>query len=212
MRGLIEGLESPAPLVANLPAIYQEDPLTGRFTLAFDDALATVILTLDNLDAYADPALAPRDFVDWLAGWVGFPIGEAWPEERSRQLIAEAVELYRWRGTIRGLRALLAVYTGLEPEVTDTGAVTWTTTPGGDGSEARPPAAKPAGARRATGKARAKARSATTGAEAAAGEVAPHLLVRVRAPKAGGVDVRQLEALILAAKPAHVPHTLELLA
>lgn len=203
MRGLIEGLEMPFPVLGALPAIYLDDPFTARFSLAFDDSLASVILTLDNLGSYVDPALAPRDFVEWLAGWVGFPIGETWPEDRSRELVANAVELYRWRGTVKGLRDLLAVYTGIEPEVIDTGGVTWTRTPGDVAA---------ASARRTpTKKSRGKTK-APSGASAISGDEtapAPNLVVRVRVPKGSTVDVRQLEALINAAKPAHVPHTLE---
>lgn len=207
MRGLIEGLETPLPVLATLPAIYQDDPFTNRFSVAFDDALASVILTLDNLDAYVDPALAPHDFLEWLAGWVGFPIGEIWPEDRARDLVAHAVELYRWRGTVKGLRDLLTVYTGLEPEIVDTGGVRWATTSGGaaSGWSAPPPAGRPA-AQKSKSKGKPTKASADTGGGR---PPAPHLTVRVRVPKGSETEVRQLEALIHAAKPAHVPHTLE---
>ena len=84
MRGLIDGLDNPHPMLATLPALYHEDDFATRLTTVFDDVLAPVVSTLDNLDAYADPRLAPRDFVEWLAAWVGFPIGETWPDDRAR--------------------------------------------------------------------------------------------------------------------------------
>ena len=37
MRASIDGLETPHPLGAMLPAIYQEQDLTMRFTRAFED-------------------------------------------------------------------------------------------------------------------------------------------------------------------------------
>ena len=205
MRGLIEGLETPFPLLASLPGIYQDDPFTARFSASFDDVLASVILTLDNLDAYADPALAPPDFVEWLAGWVGFPIGESWPEDRSRELVAQAVELYRWRGTVKGLRDLLTVYTGIDPEIVDTGGATWSTTSGGSADPSVPPSDRRPGGKKPKGRAASRAKAPSEPDR----PPSPHLVVRVRVPKGGGVDVRQLEALIRAAKPAHVPHTLE---
>ena len=205
MRGLIEGLETPFPLLATLPAIYQEDPFTARLSVAFDDVLASVILTLDNLDAYVDPALAPRDFVEWLAGWVGFPIGETWPEDRSRELVARAVDLYRWRGTVKGLRDLLTVYMGIEPEIIETGGVSWSTASGGD----QPSPAHTAGGKKAKGRQRSATKVKPSSNDAGGGAAAAHLTVRVRAPKGTAVDVRQLEALVRAAKPAHVPHTLD---
>lgn len=201
MRGLIDGIGSPTPIIGTLPAVYQDDPFTARFTSAFDSVLAPVILALDNLEAYVDPALAPRDFVDWLAGWVGFPIGESWPDNRSRELIGTAVELYRWQGTVRGLRTLLRVYTGVEPEVIDSGRVTWSAQPATTQS--------PAGTGR---RRRSRRRTEVSGEEPEPGKApvpVPHVTVRVRGARAAGVDERQIEALIQAAKPAHVGHTLE---
>ena len=114
MRGLIDGLGNPHPLLGALPAVYHEDDFTWRFIAAFDDALAPIISTLDNLEAYVDASIAPRDFVDWLAAWVGFPVGETWPEDRSRELVRTATEMYRWSGTVHGLKLLLRTYAGIE--------------------------------------------------------------------------------------------------
>ena len=98
MRGPIDGLDTPHPLGAALPGLFQDDDFAQRFTSALDAVLSPVFCTLDNLEAYFDPTLAPRDFVAWLAGWVGLTLDENWPVERQRALIAEAAQLYRWRG------------------------------------------------------------------------------------------------------------------
>jgi len=129
MRGAVAGLENPHPLVRTLPALLQEDGFAQRFTAALDEVLAPVISTLDNLDAYLDPDLTPTDFVGWLAHWIGLALDENWPLERQRRLVARAGELYRWRGTIRGLREHVALYTGEEPEVSDSGGCRWSLTP-----------------------------------------------------------------------------------
>jgi len=131
MRGPIDGLDTPHPLGAALPGLFQDDDFAQRFTSALDAVLSPVFCTLDNLEAYFDPTLAPRDFVAWLAGWVGLTLDENWPVERQRALIAEAAQLYRWRGTARGLAAHVALYTGTEPEVVDSGGCSWSATPGG---------------------------------------------------------------------------------
>lgn len=129
-RGRVEGLESPYPMRGALPGVYHEDPFTMRMIGAFDDGLAPVLATLDNLERYCDPAIAPLDFVEWVGSWVGFPIGETWPEDRARELVARAVELYRLRGTLAGLALLLSIYLGVEPTVTDNGGVAWSSTAG----------------------------------------------------------------------------------
>jgi phage tail-like protein len=132
MRGTINDLDTAVPFGPLLPAIYQEDEFTMRFVSGFDDVVAPILLTLDCLIDYFDPALTPTDFLDWLAGWVGIEVDEAWATERRRAAVATAVEMYRMRGTISGLRANLEVLSGGTVEITDSGGVAWSTHPMGD--------------------------------------------------------------------------------
>lgn len=132
MRGTVAHLESPTPLGPLLPAIYQEDEFSMRFISGFDDVLAPVLLTLDCLIDYFDPALTPTDFLEWLAGWVGIEVDESWETARRRAAVATAVEMYRMRGTISGLRANLEVLSGGQVEISDSGGVAWSTSPMGD--------------------------------------------------------------------------------
>jgi phage tail-like protein len=126
MRGTLAGLPSPHPLARSLPAVYQdEDPFTVRLTQAFDELLAPIIATLDNLPAYIDPALAPEDFVDWLAEWVGIELDETWDLERRRRLVATATDLHGRRGTAAGLADHVRLATGGEVEVVENGGTAW---------------------------------------------------------------------------------------
>ena len=131
MRAGLDGLETPSPIIGLLPGIYQEDHFTERFTAGFDAVLAPVLSTLDCLDAYVDPALAPDDFLPWLAGWVGVVLAEDWPVERQRALLRAIVPLYRMRGTAEGLRAEVELYSGGHVEIEETGAAGWSPSPGG---------------------------------------------------------------------------------
>lgn len=130
MRGLVASLETPRPLIDSLPGIYQEDDLARTLTTVFDDSLAPVLSTIDNLQAYLDPALTPEDFLDWLAGWVGILPDETWPIERRRALVALAVQLYRRRGTPAGLAMHLRLLGAGDVQVTDSGGASWSKTPG----------------------------------------------------------------------------------
>ena len=141
-RGPVPGLETRHPISSLLPALYQEDDFTRRLTSGFDEALAPLFCTLDNLEAYFDPELAPMDFVEWLSGWVGVVLDETWPPERRRALVGQAAELYRWRGTVRGLAALVAVYTGMEAEIVDSGGADWSPVPTSDLARQREPRVK----------------------------------------------------------------------
>jgi len=174
--GTVAGLASPRPLVAALPALYQEDDFTGRFTSAFDAALAPVFLALDNFPAYLDPALTPDDFLDWLAGWVGLLLDETWPMERRRAFIAVAGSLYRRRGTAGGLAALVRLFTSGDVQIAESGGAAWSPTSGG----------------------------------ALPGSPDYGVLVRVRVPRGASVDPVKLDALVAAAKPAHVLHRVEI--
>ena len=66
MRGMIEGLETPHPIGFELPGLFHDDDFTQRFTAALDEVIAPIFLTLDALEAYVDPWLAPEDFLGWL--------------------------------------------------------------------------------------------------------------------------------------------------
>jgi phage tail-like protein len=127
-RGVVEGMRSPRPLVAQLPALLQEDEFCERLTTAFDSVVAPVYSTLDCWDSYLDPHLAPDDFVDWLASWVGLEIDETWTLERRRRLVEEIVSLYRIRGTVSGLASHIRLYSGVEPEILENGGCMWSQT------------------------------------------------------------------------------------
>jgi phage tail-like protein len=129
-RGLVRSLISPHPMLETLPALFQEDGFTQRFISAFDSALAPVFATLDNLPAYLDPWLAPTDFLEWLGSWFGLVLDDAWSEERRRAVLANAFEFYRMRGTVKGLKAQVEIFTGGTAEIIDTGGVTTSTTAG----------------------------------------------------------------------------------
>jgi phage tail-like protein len=130
MRGAA-ALPTPRPLAPALPALYQEDDFTTRFVSGFDEVLAPVFSALDNFPSYIDPALTPEDFLSWLNSWVGLAADERMPLEQRRAFVKGAVEVYRWLGTVRGLRAHIALLTGHEPEIEESGGVASSTEAGG---------------------------------------------------------------------------------
>lgn len=99
-----------------LPAIYREVDFIGRFINIFEQAFDPAVQSLDVLSAYLDPLTAPEAMLPFLAYWVAWPIDPRWDSFEQRRLIRNAVELYRWHGTRRGLRFYLHLYTGLPLE------------------------------------------------------------------------------------------------
>lgn len=199
MRGAIADLQTPHPLVDGLPAIFRQDGmieespgifvsddrarLTREFLAGLDTVLAPVFATLDSLDAYLDPRLTPPDFLPWLASWVGLDRDERWTDEQLRELMAVAIQLYRKRGTPGGIKALVSAYTGVEPEVTDSGgaAVSGRRNPG--------------------------ERAVTFDFP---GATDPWVRVRVTVPAGSAVSQARLRELLVQSLPAHVRVLVEL--
>jgi phage tail-like protein len=105
-----------------LPAMYREDDFTMRFLHIFEDIIQPLESMIDNMYFNFDPAITHASFLPWLSTWVGVAMDERWPEDRRRQLLASAVELYRWRGTRLGMMEYLRIYTGVVPQITEPSA------------------------------------------------------------------------------------------
>lgn len=132
MRGTLDDLPSPSPLVQALPGMLLDDDFVSRFVSAFDVVVAPVFAALDNLSAYLDPGTAPADFLEWLAGWFGLELDATWAIDRRRAAVRDIVELYRWRGTTRGLRAQLQLQLDVDVDIEEGGGVSWSAIPGAD--------------------------------------------------------------------------------
>jgi phage tail-like protein len=129
MRGAVRGLASPHPLGETLPALYADDSFTQRLCQGLDEVLAPVLSTLDCLPAYLDPATAPADMVEWMAGWVGVAIAPGMPDWRRRQLVAAAARLYVLRGTPSAIRTIVELSSGQTPEIRESGGTNWSLDP-----------------------------------------------------------------------------------
>jgi len=129
-RAAVKSLVSPHPLGGYLPALYQEDQLAQAWLSGLDDVLAPIFSSIDNFDAYLDPGLTPADFLDWLATWMGLVADETWPVERRRAFVSSASELYRMRGTARGLAAHVLIFSAGEIEILEHGGTSWSATNG----------------------------------------------------------------------------------
>ncbi len=102
-----------------LPPIYSESDFMGRFLMVFESVLGPIEDVIGNLDYYFNPLTAPEELLPWLASWVNIELDGSWPVEKRRRLIRHAVELFRWRGTTRGLKEYLWIYAGVEPQITE---------------------------------------------------------------------------------------------
>lgn len=130
---------SPRPnhLIDYLPAIYQEDEFIGKFILGFEKILLGIddkVLwtipkdevkfqpqgleeTITTISTLFDPQRTPKEFLNWLAGWVALSLREDWEEEAQRRFISRIVSLYQLRGTKQGMIEMLKTYTGMGVEL-----------------------------------------------------------------------------------------------
>jgi len=83
-----------------------------RFLSLFESMLTPLESRVRDAHIITTPSGAPSEALDWLASWIGFVFVEGLPEERKRQLLAHARELYTKRGTLDGLRLSLDLATG----------------------------------------------------------------------------------------------------
>ena len=101
----------------HLPGVYQDSDFLGRFLLIFEHILSPIEQNAGTLANYFDASLTPTEFVPWLGSWIGLVIDARIPEENRREILRAAPELFRWRGTKRGLTHFLQLSTGIEPEI-----------------------------------------------------------------------------------------------
>jgi phage tail-like protein len=144
---------------------------------AFDSILRPLIETIDSIDSYFDPDLAPAELLPWLAAWVGAEIDDRWPEEVRRALIKETVGLHRERGTAAGLRRALKIVTGQDVLVLE----------------------NTAGLRLDEG--------ARLGLNTELSDPQPHTIYVTIQGDAAGVDMEALHEVIRRMKPAHATYS-----
>lgn len=108
-------------LLRYLPNIYADHPFMERLLCIFEQVWGPIVRQIDYLYAYFDPNLTPADFLPWLGYWVDVILDENWPEERQRELISRAADLYRRGGTPAGLRDYLSIYLGTAPDIIEDG-------------------------------------------------------------------------------------------
>lgn len=105
-----------------LPGIFRQSIYEGNYFLRdllwifrhFYDDLNQVV---DDIPQLFRPYETPPDFLPWLSSWVGFVLDENWPQEKKRYLLRRAVDYYKIRGTVKGLKLYLSYFVGVEPDI-----------------------------------------------------------------------------------------------
>jgi phage tail-like protein len=115
---------SRAYLRGGLPAVYQEGDFGMRFIGALETLLDPIVAVLDALPAHFSADHAPRDILDLLSAWLGVDLDESQTPAQRREMLRQAAELGRRRGTRAGMElALSLMFPKLPLRVEDLGGV-----------------------------------------------------------------------------------------
>ncbi len=115
------------------------EPFVVRWMTGLEQVLDPVVALIDNLAWHFDPRLSPDDLVVEMLRWLGLGVAADLEPEARRRVLRRAIPLGRRRGTLAGMRELLAhAFPELRIEVTHSGRATR-----GNDPRARPDAPAP---------------------------------------------------------------------
>ena len=98
-------------------SVYEGNTFVRDYLWIFRHLYSQLEWKIDNIPNLFRPYETPVEFLPWLASWVAFVLDENWPEEKKRYLLRRAVDYYRIRGTVKGLKLFLSIFVGVEPEI-----------------------------------------------------------------------------------------------
>ncbi len=109
--------EHPAPdLLRRLPKIFSAEPEVADFLHRYLSMTGDQLNELDTLahlrHRLLRPESAPAGMLSWLAGLLGLTIDARWPEAATRAIVADAIWLFRNRGTVAGLKRFVELFLG----------------------------------------------------------------------------------------------------
>lgn len=96
-----------------LPLAFSREPASAsfldRYLAMFEGFLGELEGESDRRHTLLDPRSIPEEALPWLGGFVGLAMDQRWSAEVRRRLIDEAIWLFRFRGTVRGLTRFLDI-------------------------------------------------------------------------------------------------------
>jgi phage tail-like protein len=102
-------------LLRQLPKTLWRDPHAKEFLRRYLMPLAAEIDEWGRVAGMRhrliDPRIAPAEALEWLGSFVGLAMDPCWPEHARREMLRNAVRLFRIRGTCGGLREMLHILT-----------------------------------------------------------------------------------------------------
>ena len=82
-----------------------------RFVTNFEGVLTNIEDRIAQAHLLTDPGMVPGESLPWLGSWIGYEVNQSLPEAIQRQFLQSAPDLYRWHGSLRGLKLALEIAT-----------------------------------------------------------------------------------------------------
>jgi phage tail-like protein len=119
---LVRDLTIYAPRTSSLdylPPVFREDAVSAafleRFLSYFDTIFEEIESQIEQFSGYLDPDGVPAgEFLTWLGSWFAVDFLAEWPETTRRAFVRQAIALYKQRGTIAGIQAILRLHAGMQ--------------------------------------------------------------------------------------------------
>lgn len=104
-----------------LPMVFRDSPeaedFSERFLALFDSFLDDVDEQIARMPALLDVDGVPDAVLPWLGSFLDIAMDPAWDAARRRRLLQAAPKLYRMRGTVDGMRAVIRLVFDVEPVI-----------------------------------------------------------------------------------------------
>ena len=104
-----------------LPLVFRDSPeaedFSERFLALFDSFLDDVDAQITRMPALLDVDGVPDGVLPWLGSFLDIAMDPAWDSARRRRLLLAAPKLYRMRGTVDGMRAVIRLVFDVEPVI-----------------------------------------------------------------------------------------------
>ena len=109
--------------LGRLPRAYSADPDSADFLFRYlslmDGELNDMDARAEQRDLVLDPFGAPVEMLPWVASLIGLTLDERWSDAARREMLAEAICLFRRRGTLGALTRMLEIYLGVAPVIVE---------------------------------------------------------------------------------------------
>lgn len=109
--------------ISYLPEVYQSEDknmFMERFLAIYQTMHEELNNEIKNIPYLIDVENAEQEFLLWLAQWLDIAESYVWSKEQLRNLLKNAVRLYKMRGTCQAVREFIMLYTnGVEPYIVE---------------------------------------------------------------------------------------------